>query len=39
VIVLTKGGNGITYRIASRTPCPAASAPTGTSLLACRTGR
>jgi hypothetical protein len=44
VIVLTKGSNGITYRIASRTPCPAASAPTGgssppaTSLLACTTG-
>jgi hypothetical protein len=45
VIVLAKGGNGITYRIASRTPCPEASSTTGggsrptTRLLACQTGR
>ena len=40
VIVLTRGTNGITYRIAARTPCPAAPATaTPTSLLACQTGR
>ena len=45
MIVLAKGGNGITYRIASRTPCPEASSTTGagsrptTRLLACQTGR
>ena len=40
VIVLTRGAGGITYRIAARTPCPAAPATaTPTSLLACQTGR
>jgi hypothetical protein len=45
VIVLANGGNGITYRIASRTACPEASATSGagsrptTRLLACQTGR
>jgi hypothetical protein len=40
VIVLTRGANGITYRIAARTPCPPAPATaTPTSLLACQTGR
>ena len=38
VIVLTRGADGITYRIAARTPCPAAPT-TPTSLLACQTGR
>jgi hypothetical protein len=35
VIVLAKGTGGITYRIATRTPCPQPP----TSLLACQTGR
>jgi hypothetical protein len=45
VIVLAEGGNGVTYRIASRTPCPEASSTAGagsrptTRLLACQTGR
>jgi hypothetical protein len=45
VIVLANGGNGITYRIASRTACPEASTTSGagspptTRLLACQTGR
>jgi hypothetical protein len=45
VIVLARGGNGITYRIASRTPCPEASGASGagsrptTRLLACQAGR
>jgi hypothetical protein len=40
VIVLTSGANGITYRIAARTSCPAPPATaTPTSLLACQTGR
>jgi hypothetical protein len=40
VIVLAKGADGITYRIAARTPCPAPSTTaTPTSLLACQTGR
>jgi hypothetical protein len=45
VIMLARGGNGITYRIASRTPCPEASSTTDagsrpiTGLLACQTGR
>ena len=34
VIVLAKGGNGVTYRIASRTPCPEASSTTGGGSLA-----
>jgi hypothetical protein len=37
VIVLAEGANGITYRIAARAECPAATTPT--SLLACQTGR
>jgi hypothetical protein len=43
VIVLAKGGNGVTYRIAARAPCPAP--PTTTTdagpagLLACQTER
>ena len=36
VIVLAKGANGITYRIAARAECPET---TTTSLLACQTGR
>jgi hypothetical protein len=36
LIVLAKGGKGITYRIASRTPCPEAPA---TGLLACQARR
>jgi hypothetical protein len=44
VIVLARGGGGITYRIAARVPCPEATtttyaAATPTSLLACQTGR
>ena len=45
MIVLASGGNGITYRIASRTACPEASRTSGagsrptTRLLACQTGR
>jgi hypothetical protein len=40
VIVLAKGANGITYRIAARAPCPPApTTATPTSLLACQTGR
>jgi len=39
VVVLAKGADGITYRIAARTPCPATSTTTATSLLACQTGR
>ena len=40
VIVLAKGADGITYRIAARAPCPPApTTATPTSLLACRTGR
>jgi hypothetical protein len=38
VVVLTKGTNGITYRIAARAQCPKPST-TPTSLLACQTGR
>ena len=39
VIVLTKGANGITYRIATRAQCPQPSAtPTPTGSLVCRTG-
>ena len=38
VIVLAKGANGITYRIAARAECPEATTTT-TSLLACQTGR
>ncbi|HWD43295.1 MAG TPA: hypothetical protein VHM23_06175 [Actinomycetota bacterium] len=38
VVVLAKGANGITYRIAARTQCPETPA-TSTSLLACQTGR
>jgi hypothetical protein len=37
VIVLAKGANGVTYRIAARAECPEAT--TTTSLLACQTGR
>ena len=37
VIVLAKGANGITYRIAARAECPETTTPT--SLLACQTGR
>ena len=37
VIVLAKGANGITYRIAARAECPETT--TTTSLLACQTGR
>jgi hypothetical protein len=36
VIVLAKGANGVTYRIAARAECPET---TTTSLLACQTGR
>ena len=40
VIVLAKGADGITYRIAARAPCPPApTTATPTSLLACQTGR
>ena len=40
VIVLARGANGITYRIAARTQCPApSSTTTPTSVLACQTGR
>jgi hypothetical protein len=38
VVVLAKGVNGITYRIAARTQCPDTPA-TSRSLLACQTGR
>jgi hypothetical protein len=38
VIVLAKGANGITYRIAARAECPETTTTT-TSLLACQTGR
>jgi hypothetical protein len=38
-VVLTKGANGITYRIAARAQCPKPSTTTPTSLLACQTGR
>ena len=37
VVVLAKGANGITYRIAARAECPETT--TTTSLLACQTGR
>ena len=37
VVVLAKGANGITYRIAARAECPETTTPT--SLLACQTGR
>ena len=37
VIVLAKGANGVTYRIAARAECPETTTPT--SLLACQTGR
>ena len=37
VIVLARGANGITYRIAARAECPETTTPT--SLLACQTGR
>ena len=40
VIVLAKGADGITYRIAARAPCPPApTTATPTSLPACQTGR
>ena len=39
VIVLARGANGVTYRIAARAQCPEASATDATRLLACRTGR
>jgi hypothetical protein len=44
VIVLAKGANGVTYRIAARATCPAASTTTtyagaAAGLLACQTGR
>jgi hypothetical protein len=40
VIVLAKGADGTTYRIAARAPCPPApTTATPTSLLACQTGR
>jgi hypothetical protein len=39
VIVLARGANGITYRIAARTPCPEPPTTTTTRLLACSTGR
>ncbi|HEY6707834.1 MAG TPA: hypothetical protein VJB61_09600, partial [Actinomycetota bacterium] len=40
VIVLAKGADGVTYRIAARAPCPPApTTATPTSLLACQTGR
>jgi hypothetical protein len=40
VVVLAKGADGITYRIAARAQCPAApTTATPTSLLACQTGR
>jgi hypothetical protein len=38
VIVLAKGANGVTYRIAARAECPETTTTT-TSLLACQTGR
>ena len=39
VVVLAKGADGVTYRIAARAPCPQPSTTTPTSLLACQTGR
>jgi len=39
VIVLAKGANGITYRIAARAECPETTTTSTTSLLACQTGR
>jgi hypothetical protein len=39
VIVLARGANGVTYRIAARAQCPAPTATDPTRLLACRTGR
>jgi hypothetical protein len=39
VVVLTRGANGVTYRIAARAQCPRTSTTTPTSLLACQTGR
>jgi hypothetical protein len=39
VIVLAKGADGVTYRIAARAPCPRTSTTTPTSLLACQAGR
>jgi hypothetical protein len=39
VIVLAKGANGVTYRIAARAECPETTTTTTTSLLACQTGR
>ena len=39
VIVLAKGADGITYRIAARAQCPETSTAAPTSLLACQTGR
>jgi len=39
VVVLAKGANGITYRIAARAECPETTTTSTTSLLACQTGR
>jgi hypothetical protein len=39
VIVLTRGANGVTYRITARTPCPEPPTTTSTRLLPCQTGR